>query len=125
MGACKMRFSKSLIVATVVMSASAVLAQTPSYTNVGRTPTKEEIQAWDIGVGPDGKGLPAGQGSAKEGAPIFAAKCAVCHGAAAEGAKIGPRLTGGAAEMETFTTLRPVRTLGSYWPYATTVWDYI
>jgi cytochrome c len=120
-----MRFSKSLIVATVVMSASAVLAQTPSYTNVGRTPTKEEIQAWDIGIGPDGKGLPAGQGSAKEGAPIFAAKCAVCHGAEGKGAAIGPRLTGAKADFETLTTVRPVRSVGGYWPYATTVWDFI
>ena len=120
-----MRFSKSLIIATVVMSASAVLAQTPSYTNVGRTPTKEEIQAWDIGVGPDGKGLPAGQGSAKEGAPIFAAKCAVCHGAEGKGAAIGPRLTGAKADFETLTTVRPVRSVGGYWPYATTVWDFI
>jgi len=120
-----MRFSKLLATGIVLLAASATLAQTPSYTNVGRTPTKEEIQAWDIAAGPDGKGLPQGQGTAKEGAPIFAAKCAVCHGADAEGAKIGPRLTGGQAEIETFITLRPVRTLGSYWPYATTVWDYI
>src|SRR6266576_1435020 len=120
-----MRFSKLLAIGIVLLAAGATLAQTPSYTNVGRTPTKEEIQAWDIAAGPDGKGLPPGQGTAKEGAPIFAAKCAVCHGEAAAGAKIGPRLTGGQAEIETFTTLRPVRTLGSYWPYATTVWDYI
>src|ERR1700730_453884 len=120
-----MRFSSVFATGIALLAASAALAQTPSYTNVGRTPTKEEIQAWDIAAGPDGKGLPPGQGTAKEGAPIFAAKCAVCHGTAAEGAKIGPRLTGGQAEIETFTTLRPVRTLGSYWPYATTVWDYI
>jgi len=49
----------------------------------------------------------------------------VCHGANAEGGKIGTRLTGGKAEIESFTTLKPVRTLGAYWPYATTVWDYI
>ena len=120
-----MRFSKFFAVAVISLTASAALAQTPSYKNVGRAPTKEEIQAWDIAAGPDGKGLPPGQGTAKEGAPIFAAKCAVCHGANAEGAKIGPRLTGGKEEIETFTTLRPIRTLGGYWPYATTVWDYI
>ena len=120
-----MRFSRFFITGIVLLAANAALAQTPTYKNVGRAPTKEEIQAWDISAGPDGKGLPAGQGTAKEGAPIFAAKCAVCHGANAEGAKIGPRLTGGKAEIETFTTLKPVRTLGAYWPYATTVWDYI
>ena len=120
-----MRFSRLLTAATVLLWASGILAQTQSYTNVGRTPTKEEIQAWDIGVGPDGKGLPPGQGSAKEGAPIFAAKCAACHGADGKGAAIGPRLTGAKADFETLTTVRPVRSVGGYWPYATTVWDFI
>jgi mono/diheme cytochrome c family protein len=120
-----MRFSRHLLTAFVLFASGVVLAQTPTYKNVGRAPTKQEIEAWDIAAGPDGKGLPPGQGTAKEGAPIFAAKCALCHGADAEGAKIGPRLTGGKAEIETFTTFRPIRTLGAYWPYATTVWDYI
>src|ERR1700731_2707462 len=106
-----MRFSNFFVAGVVLLSASATLAQTPSYANVGRTPTKEEIQAWDIGVGPDGKGLPAGQGSAKEGAPIYAAKCAVCHGAEGKGAAIGPRLTGAKADFETLTTVRPVRSV--------------
>jgi cytochrome c len=120
-----MRFSSRLAAGIVLLTAAASLAQTPSYSNVGRAPTKEEIQAWDISVGPDGKGLPPGQGTAKDGAPIFAAKCAVCHGANGEGAKIGPRIVGGIADTETLTTLKPVRTVGGYWPYATTVWDFI
>jgi cytochrome c len=120
-----MRFSNRLAAGIVLLTATASLAQTPSYTNVGRAPTKEEIQAWDISVGPDGKGLPPGSGTAKEGEPIFAAKCAVCHGTNGEGAKIGPRIVGGKADLETLTTLRPVRSVGGYWPYATTVWDFI
>ena len=120
-----MRFSNRLAFGIVLLTATASRAQTPSYTNVGRTPTKEEIQAWDISAGPDGKGLPPGQGSAKDGAPIFAAKCAVCHGPNGEGAKIGPRVVGGIADTETLTTLKPVRSVGGYWPYATTVWDFI
>jgi len=120
-----MRLSKILSAGIFFLAANVALAQAPSYSNVGRTPTKEEIQAWDISIGPDGKGLPVGQGTAKDGAPIFAAKCAVCHGPAAEGGKIGPRLVGGKADLETLTTLRPVRSVGGYWPYATTVWDYI
>ena len=120
-----MRFSRLLAVGIALLASRAALAQTPSYTGVGRTPTKEEIQAADISAGPDGKGLPAGQGTAKEGAPIFAAKCAVCHGENAEGAKIGPRLTGGQAEIDSLKTMKPVRTVGGYWPYATSVWDYI
>jgi len=120
-----MRFSRRLAAGIILLTATASLAQTPSYSNIGRAPTKEEIQAWDISVGPDGKGLPPGQGTAKEGAPIFAAKCAMCHGPNGEGAKIGPRIVGGIADTETLTTLKPVRTVGGYWPYATTVWDFI
>jgi cytochrome c len=97
-------------------------AQTPSYSNVGRAPTKEEIQAWDISIGPEGKELPPGSGTAKEGAEIFAKKCAACHGATAEGSPLGPRLLGGKG---TINTPQPIRTIGSYWPFATTVWDYI
>jgi mono/diheme cytochrome c family protein len=120
-----MRFSKLLATGIVLLAASASRAQTRSYTNVGRTPTQQEIQTWDISAGPDGKGLPPGQGTAKEGAAIYATKCASCHGPDGGGTKIGPRLVGSKAEMETLTTLRPVKTIGSYWPYATTVWDYI
>ena len=120
-----MRLSKILCAGIFLLVASAALAQAPSFSKVGRTPTKEEIQAWDISVGPDGKGLPAGQGTAKDGAPIFAAKCAVCHGAKGDGGKIGPRVVGGIADTETLTSLKPVRTVGGYWPYATSVFDFI
>src|SRR5687768_8503519 len=62
-----------------LMGVSA-LAQSPTY-GVGRTPSAEEIRAWDISIGPTGEELPTGRGSAKEGAPIYRAKCAACHGA--------------------------------------------
>jgi S-disulfanyl-L-cysteine oxidoreductase SoxD len=122
-----MRFSSLRIAfgAALLLPGGTAMAQTPGYKNVGRTPTKQEVEAWDISVGPDGKGLPEGHGTAKEGAPIFAAKCAVCHGAEGEGGKIGPRVVGGIADTETLTTLKPVRTVGGYWPYATSVWDFI
>jgi mono/diheme cytochrome c family protein len=120
-----MRFSSLAGAGICLLLAGPVLAQTPSYKNIGSTPTKEEIEAWDISIGPDGKGLPPGQGSAKDGAPIFAAKCAVCHGDQGQGGKIGPRVVGGIADTETLTTLHPVRSVGGYWPYATTVWDFI
>ncbi len=120
-----MRFSKLLAAGIVLLGARIALTQTPSYKNVGRTPTKEEIQAWDISVGPDGRGLPVGHGTAEEGATILAAKCASCHGPDGMGGKVGPRLIGTKADMESLTTLKPSRIAGSYWPYATTIWDYI
>jgi len=88
-------------------------AQSPSFSNVGRAATKEEIQAWDIAVASDGKGPPLGQGTAKEGAAIFEAMCASCHGPTAEGGKIGPGLMGGKSDFETLTTFRPAGSIGA------------
>lgn len=98
-----------------------VLAQGPTY-NFGRAPTEAEIRAWDIAIGPAGKELPPGSGTAKEGEKIFANKCAVCHGPTLAGTKAGPRLVGG---QGTLATPHAVKTVGSYWPFATTIWDYI
>ena len=75
-----MRFSNLFVLAVALVACAAASAQTAKYDNVGRTATPEEIQARDISIGPSGKGLPPGKGTAKEGAPIYAAKCAVCHG---------------------------------------------
>jgi S-disulfanyl-L-cysteine oxidoreductase SoxD len=88
---------------------------------LGRAATDEEIRVWNIDVSPTGEGLPAGQGTVKQGAQVFAAKCAMCHGPTG---KEGPkdRLVGG---QGTLTTGKPVKTIGSYWPYATTLYDFI
>jgi len=89
----------------------------------GRTPTPQEIAAFDIDIAPDGKGLPAGHGTVKEGAKIFAAACAACHGEKGEvTAMAGGALAGGNG---TLATPKPLKTIGSYWPYATTLFDYI
>lgn len=90
--------------------------------DLGRIATSEEIAAWDIDVRPDGKGLPAGQGSVADGEAIFAERCAACHGDFAEGVDRWPVLSGG---FDSLTSDRPVKTIGSYWPYLSTVWDYI
>jgi cytochrome c len=97
-------------------------AQTPDYKNVGRTPTAQEVQALDIAIGTDGKELPPGSGNAKIGGPLFAQKCAACHGESQEGSAQAPALVGGKG---TLTSLHPKMTAGSYWPFATTIFDYI
>jgi S-disulfanyl-L-cysteine oxidoreductase SoxD len=79
------------------------------------------LKAWDTDVSPDGAGLPRGHGSARQGAEIFAAKCAMCHGEAGAG-KPADRLTGG---VGTLTSAHPIKTVASYWPYATTLFGYI
>jgi cytochrome c len=114
-------WSRLLATAGVSFVCAAALAQTPSYNGVGRTPTADEVRAWDISVGPAGKELPPGSGTAKDGAAIYARKCAACHGVSLEGGT-APDLVGG---QGTLTTLRIERTIGSYWPFATTIWDYI
>ena len=101
-------------------------AKPPATFGIGRPATPAEIAALDIDVGPDGVGLPAGRGTAADGAPIFAARCASCHG---KTGKEGPndilvgRLPGDAFPFA--QDPRAPKTIGSYWPYATTVFDYI
>ena len=113
--------SKLLALFSVLIVCGACWAQAPKYKNIGRSATPEEIRAWDISIGPSGKELPAGSGTAIDGAKVYAEKCAVCHGAAGEGG-IGTRLVGG---QGTLTSAKPVKTVGSFWPFATTVYDVI
>ena len=89
----------------------------------GRAATGAEITAWDIDVRSDGKGLPAGQGDVKKGKVIYHSKCAVCHGVG--GRQTGEaKLPGGALVSDTLATGK-LKTIGNYWPYATTLFDYI
>src|SRR5579863_6495957 len=118
-----MRFHFSLLVPAVALAACfTAAAQTPDYINVGRAPTAQEVQAMDIAIGIDGKELPPGSGNAKAGAALFAQKCAACHGENQEGSAQAPALVGGKG---TLTSLHPKMTAGSYWPFATTIFDYI
>ena len=89
---------------------------------LGTPATAEEVVGWDIDIRPDGEGLPAGKGTVAEGEVIFTEQCAVCHGDFGEGAGRWPVLAGGG---ETLASHNPVKTIGSYWPYLSTVYDYV
>lgn len=103
-----------------VLPGWAVDDETGAY-GIGIPATEADIKAWNIDVSSTGEGLPPGQGTVKQGFRLFVAKCAACHGpTGTEGPK--DRLVGG---RDTLTTAKPVRTIGSYWPYATTLYDYI
>lgn len=111
---------RSLVLAIAWCCASADAA--PAKYGIGRTPTAEELHALDISVAPDGTGLPVGHGSSAEGAVLFKAMCSACHGDRGEGRGDFPVLVGGKG---TLGTAQPILTIGSYWPFATTAWDYI
>lgn len=89
---------------------------------LGRAALPEEIDAWDVAVLPDGTGLPEGSGDVMTGDEVFADKCASCHGDFAEGIDSWPVLAGGIGSLQ---DPRPVKTIGSYWPYLSTVFDYV
>ncbi|MEY8842956.1 c-type cytochrome, partial [Cribrihabitans sp. XS_ASV171] len=89
---------------------------------LGRAALPEEVAAWDLDVSPDGTGLPEGSGDVWTGDELFAEHCAVCHGDFAEGRGNWPKLAGG---MDTLDRKDPLKTVGSYWPYLSTAWDYV
>ena len=107
-----------VMVLTAVGCARATTMETP---NLGRPATAAQIAGWDISVAPDGVGLPPGSGTAAKGAVVYEQKCQACHGAKGAG-QPNDRLVGG---QGTLASAAPVRTIGSYWPYATTVFDYV
>jgi cytochrome c len=113
--------SACLLACLLAALALACLGARAQSLDLGRVATPDEIAAWDISIDPSGAGLPAGRGSARTGAAIFAAKCAACHGETG-GGKPNDALVGGVGSL---LTDKPVKTVGSYWPYATTLFDYI
>lgn len=113
--------SRLRVLSVLGLLAACVFAQAGRY-NIGREATPEEVRARDISVRPDGVGLPSGHGTPEEGGRVYAAKCLSCHGDRGEGTAHYPALVGGQGSL---TSSKPLRTVGSYWPYATTVWDHI
>ena len=108
------------IVALAGCASPAVVPQT-SGPGLGREATPAEVAAWDVSIPPDGAGLPPGQGTPAQGAVVYAQKCQNCHGEKGAG-QPNDRLVGGQGTLASKT---PVRTIGSYWPYATTLFDYV
>ena len=107
-----------IVIIAVAGYAGSVAQETP---NLGRPATPAEVAGWDISIPPDGTGLPPGSGTPEQGAVVYAQKCQACHGEKGAG-QPNDRLVGG---QGTLASQSPVRTIGSYWPYATTVFDYV
>lgn len=105
----------------VLASAGLSCAYAQEGPNLGVEATPAQVAGWDVSVSSDGSGLPAGSGTAKAGADIYTAKCFACHGERGQGL-IDDKLAGG---QGTIATSAAVKTIGSYWPYATTIFDYV
>ena len=99
--------------------AASAFAQSP---NLGKPISQEDLASWDISIGPDGAGLPPGSGTVQQGEAVYAAKCQACHGDKGAG-QPNERLVGGQGSLS--GNAPAVKTVGSYWPYATTLFDYI
>lgn len=106
----------------VVEAEAAAEPPTHGVFHLGRPATEAEVAAWDIDIRPDGAGLPVGSGTVLEGETVYTEQCAVCHGDFGEAIGRWPVLAGG---YDTLTRERPVKTIGSYWPYLSTVYDYV
>jgi cytochrome c len=111
-----------LIFLLLLFIAPAQAQNTPRQYNIGEAATPAEIAGWDIDVRPDGQGTPPGHGSVKEGEQIYMDKCSGCHGEFGESAGRWPALAQGKG---TLATSDPVKTVGSYFPYVSVVFDYI
>lgn len=112
---------RNLLAATALTTLIAVPAFAEPL-GLGRAAHPEEIAAWSVAIMPDGRGLPPGAGNVLDGEDAWIEHCAVCHGDFAEGAGNWPVIAGG---MNSLKHERPVKTVGSYWPYLSTVWDYV
>ena len=105
------------VVIALVLGANVAFAQAP---NLGKPISPADIAGWDINVLPDGSGLPPGSGTPAEGARVYAAKCSACHGPEGKGG-VNARMVGG----EPIKTIEGEKTIANFWPYATTLFDYI
>lgn len=131
-GSSMMRGVRRVVLAGIVTACNTVdltpnASSAPAHLGLGHTPSAERIASMNLDVNPTGRGLPAGQGTAATGAVVYAQKCAACHGPQGEGIDKNPRLIGRepAAGFAFAGDVKAVKTIGNYWPYATTLYDYI
>jgi cytochrome c len=110
---------KLIAAGALLVLSSAAFGQSP---NLGKPISPEDLAAWDISIGPNGAGLPPGSGTAKQGEAVFTAKCQACHGEKGAG-RPNDRLVGGQGSLP--GDKPPIKTVGSFWPYATTLFDYV
>ncbi|AMN40602.1 c-type cytochrome [Rhodoplanes sp. Z2-YC6860] len=108
--------------ACAALLCAATAASAADVPQLGQAATPADLAAWDISIAPDGAGLPPGKGTSAQGEAVYASKCQGCHGEKGAG-KPNDVLVGGAGSLAAGKT--PVKTVGSYWPYATTLFDYI
>jgi S-disulfanyl-L-cysteine oxidoreductase SoxD len=111
----------AVAILALAMVASSTHAETQRRYGIGRAATDAEIAGWNIDIGRNGENLPPGSGAVSHGRDVFAQQCAACHGEKGEGG-VGERLVGG---QGTIATPKPIKTVGSFWPYAPTLFDYI
>ena len=117
-----MRMLKPLILGAAVLVAGAVTASAQQAPSFGQAIAPADLAPWDIEILPSGAGLPPGSGTVAQGEAVYAAKCQACHGEKGAG-QPNDRLVGGQGTIR--AGIAPVKTVGSYWPYATTLFDYI
>jgi S-disulfanyl-L-cysteine oxidoreductase SoxD len=111
----------SFVVFALMVSGASAQVPTQGHYGIGRSATTAEIAGWNIDIGRDGSNLPAGSGTVDHGREVFDQQCSACHGSKGEGG-VGDRLVGG---QGTIATPKPIKTVGSFWPYAPTLFDYI
>lgn len=112
---------RNLLIGTAIAAFAAMPAAAGQF-GLGRAALPEEVAAWNHDISPDGTGLPVGSGSVEDGEMVFSENCAICHGEFAEGVDNWPKLAGG---MDTLDRKDPLKTVGSYWPYLSTTYDYV
>src|SRR6266850_1314507 len=122
MARSRMSKSRSLAALLLCLLTASLAGGAERKLGIGHIATPQEVAGWDIDVRPDGRGLPSGNGSVKDGETVYVAKCAVCHGEFGESAGRWPQVAGGQGSLKSDD---PVKTVGSYFAHLSTVIDYV